>query len=162
MRQEQKIRNYLYDLLGTDSKLIPESIIIFWSEEYGKQVDMILQDKRGIEWRIDRVLTVDVESDVDHNKISWRNNSAAEELDYSVPYLESVLPNWEENELLIPILGIDSNSMANYDLVVINLTDIKLFKLSVWVHDENVGNEEPVLHDFEDDFETFFIKWHQL
>lgn len=158
---KQKIRNYLYELLGTDYKLIPEAIIDFWSEVYSQQVDRVVKDTHGNEWRIDRVLTVDNESDVNHDIISWRNNSASEQLDYSVPYLESILPNWEENELLIPILGIDSNSMASYDLVVINLTDIKLPKLSVWVHDENVGNEEPVLHDLKDDFETFINKWNQ-
>ena len=158
---KQKIENYLYELLGTDCKFIPEAIIDFWGKVYGHQVDKVIKDTQGIEWRIDRVLTVDNESDVNHNTISWRNNSAAEQLDYSVPYLESVLPNWEENELLIPILGIDSNSIAHYDLVVINLTDIKSPRLSVWVHDENIGMEEPVLHDLEDDFETFIKKWNQ-
>jgi hypothetical protein len=159
---KQKIEKYLFELLGTDSKFIPEAIIDFWSEVYGQQVDKVMKDTNGNEWRIDRVLTVDNESDVNHETISWRNDSAAEHLDYSVPYLESVLPNWEENELLIPILGIDSNSTAEYDLVVLNLTDIKFPKLSVWLHDENVGKEEPVLYDLKDDLESFIVKWNQL
>jgi hypothetical protein len=160
MSIKQKIKDYINEILGDKSVVVPESIIDFWATNYGQQVNKTMVDNSGNNWRIDRVLTVDAEEDVNITKTSWRNNVGAEELDYSVPYLESILSNWVENDKLIPLLAINSNETACYDLVVINLFHETL-KLSVWVHDDNIDMDEPVLYNIAESVDDFLIQWNQ-
>jgi len=123
-----KIENYLKGLGTNLFDKIPKEVLQFWSENYGKDVHINIIDYNGKSWTVDKVLTVDDFSDVNDEKKSWRSNSSPEELDYSLQYLESILPNWEEQSELIPIFGINAKDNSEYDLVVLNMIDKPVFK----------------------------------
>lgn len=157
---KEKIKKYLEEILDDTAEIIPESIINFWVENYGLTVNKTITDENNKKWNIDRILTVDSDEEVDQNSISWRNNSDFADLDYSLPYLESILSNWEENDTLIPIMGIESNNYANYDLLVINISNNNIPKISIWVHDENWNSDEPYLIDISKNCDEFINKWN--
>lgn len=147
-----KIENYLNGLGTNLFDKIPKEVLQFWSEHYGKDVCINIIDCNGKSWTVDKVLTVDDYSDSIHEKKSCRNNSSPEELDYSLQYLESILPNWEEQSELIPIFGINSKDNSEYDLLVLNMIDKP--KACIWVHEENF--DEPLLIDIKNEITDFF------
>ena len=151
--KQQKLEAYLLDVMQDGFNSFPISILEFWSHHYGRQLHKVITDKDGNNWTVDKILTVDTGEDAPAHPISWRHNNGPEALDYSLPYLESVLPNWEVDANLIPFMGIHSNDQATYDLVVVNLTDATTPRLSIWVHDDNA--DDTSLIDLSDDFDTF-------
>lgn len=156
---KEKIVRYLKETLGDHDVAIPESLIDFWSTYYGQPINKTMTDVEGQSWHMDSVLTVDSREEVNPTEYSWRNSSSPAALDYSVPYLESVLSNWEEHDRLIPIMAIESQERAEFDLVVINLVDNQKLKISIWVHEENDDSDEPYLVDLAENWDDFYEKW---
>lgn len=144
MTTKSKIELYIAGVIEKNRISVPVSLIAFWADNYGLTINKIIIDKEGNEWVIDKVLSVDAEDEILSTEISWRNNSSPLELDYSAPYLESVLPNWEENDLLIPFAALNTENAA-FDLLVINFLSGNIPKISIWVHEES------------NDIEAFFI-----
>ena len=157
---KNKILTYLKEVLRDTVTDVPDSFVDFWIDHYGAKVKKIILDKNDKEWRVDKVLTVDEENEVAPKPISWRNGSSPEALDYSVLHLESIFSNWEEHEELIPFAGIDSLESTAYDLLVLNFLETTVPKVSVWVHEQSFGYEEPYLIDVADSFEDFLAKWN--
>lgn len=156
---EEKIKTHLVRLLEDKNDVFPDEILQFWVRHYGATVDKTILDKTGKEWTVDQVLSVDMKEDVSPTPVSWRNNISPAALDYSAPYLESVLSNWEEHDKLIAIAGIRSHEKSNYDLLVISFLEGHSPKVSIWVHNESFGYDEPYLIEVADSFEIFQTDW---
>ena len=150
---KQKLEAYLLDLMQEGFNSFPTSILEFWSTHYGMELNKVIADKNGNNWTVDRILTVDTDEDAPAEPISWRHNNGPEALDYSLPYLESILPNWEEDAALIPMMAINSNENSTYDLVVLDLSNATTPKLSIWVHDDSA--DDTTLFDLTQDLDEF-------
>lgn len=156
MNNTKKIEFYLAEIINDYKTIVPASIITFWANNYGKIVNKPILDKNGTKWTVDKILTVDSEEEVTSSEVSWRSNSSALELDYSAPYLESILPNWEENNELIPFAALNIESAA-FDLLVINFLYTNNPKVSIWLHEEST-REEPFLIEVADSCDEFILK----
>lgn len=149
MTIKHKLERYLAETAAGE---IPGPFIDFWTENYGKNIHKTIRDADDNEWVLQRMLTVNDEKEIETGTISWRNNTVPEELDYSVPYLESVLPNWEENDRLIPFAALNTDNAA-FDLAVLNFSESSIPKISIWLHEESL--REAFLTDIANTAEDF-------
>ena len=157
-----KIEDYLKrGLREIEGGEIPEIFIEFWSHYYGQQVNLELTDIDGQKWHVDRLLHLDGRDEITDRTVSWRGGDL-EQLDYSVEYLESVMPNWEDHSHIFPFAGIDSSERSAYDLVTLDYTCSKQPKISIWVHEKSFGYEEPFLIEVSPTFEQFMDYWNTM
>lgn len=151
MNTKNRIELYLAETTAAE---IPGSFIDYWVKNYGKVIDIPITDKQGGQWVLQKMLTVNDEDEMEDGEISWRNNSSPAELDFSVPYLESILPNWEENDRLIPFAALNTDNAA-FDLAVLDFSGSLTPKISIWVHEKNA--QEMFLIDIADTVDDFLM-----
>lgn len=120
------------------------------------------RDYRGRERRIDRIFSYLSKEDVKGAyQRSWRHGAADVRLDYSVPYFESLMPNWEENGVIVPFAGIGVNQSAEYDMLCFHFQFVPKPLVVLWEHEENACASKPVhfvAKDFADFMELVFAK----
>jgi hypothetical protein len=66
---------------------------------------------------------------------SWRGDDLR--LDYSVPYFESMMPNWQENGVIVPFAGVGVNEMAAYDMLCFHFQFVPQPQVVLWEHEGN-------------------------
>jgi hypothetical protein len=104
-----------------------------------------LRDHRGPERRIDRIFSYAGKEDLKGAyQRSWRHGAGDVRLDYSVPYFESLMPNWEENGVLVPFAGLGANESAAYDMLCFHFQFIPKPVVVLWEHEENAGESDRV------------------
>lgn len=65
------------------------------------------------ELKVDRVFSfIDYKNMDDIFIESWRSPECGIRVDYSVPYFEGNMSNWEDNESIVPFGGLSANDSA--------------------------------------------------
>ena len=85
--------------------------------------------------------------------LSWRHGADDIRLDYSVPYLESILANWEELDDVVPFVGIGADESDGYDMLCFDYRAEGCPSIVFWWHEDNASDEvitEPFARDFAD------------
>lgn len=70
-------------------------------------------------------------------QLSWRHTGSDIRLDYSVPYFESMMSNWNESSFLIPFLGVNNEERDEYDMLCLYYEFIPRPTVALWEHGEN-------------------------
>ena len=157
-----KIEDYLKRRLRENEEgEIPEKFIEFWSHYYGQQVNFEITDINGKKWLVDRFLHLDDRDEITDRTVSWCGGGL-EQLDYSVEYLESGMPNWEDHSHIYPFAGINTKGNVEFNLVTLDYMCSKQPKISIWVHEESFGYEEPFLIEVSPTFKQFMDYWNTL
>jgi hypothetical protein len=113
------------------------------------------RDYAGRERRIDRIFSYASKEDLKGDyQASWRHGAGDIRLDCSVPYFESLMPNWEENGILVPFAGVGANESAAYDMLCFHFQFTPAPLVILWEHEENAGESE-VVHFVAKDFADF-------
>lgn len=93
------------------------------------------RDADGIAQPIQRVLSYATREELaGPPQLDWRGGGDTR-LTYSVPYLESTLPNWEEDETLFPFAGVHSEDMAAFDLLCLHYGSKGRASVVFWQHE---------------------------
>jgi hypothetical protein len=113
------------------------------------------RDPNGRVRQIDRIFSYASEKDLKGEyRPSWRHGAGDVRLDYSVPYFESILPNWEENGVIVPFAGVGANESAEYDMLCFHFQFVPKPLVVLWEHEENACESDPV-HFVARDFAEF-------
>ncbi len=120
---------------------------------YGRALrDCWFRDDRGRKRRIDRIFSYASRADLTGpTQLSWRHRAGDVRLDYSVPYFESLMPNWNENRDLVPFAGVAVNEAAAYDMLCFHIHFVPKPLVVLWEHEEN-AYESNVVHFVARDF----------
>jgi hypothetical protein len=112
------------------------------------------RDHRGRERQIDRIFSYASKEDLKGEyQQSWRHGAGDIRLDYSVPYFESLMPNWEENGVIVPFAGLGANESVAYDMLSFHFHFIPKPLVVLWEHEENY--EADLVHFVAQDFAAF-------
>ena len=112
-----------------------------------------LRDHRGRERRIDRIFSYANREDLKGKfQPSWRGDGDVR-LEYSVPYFESLMPNWQENDVIVPFAGVSVNQSAAYDMLCFHFGFIPKPVVVLWEHEENPDSD--LVHFIARDFAAF-------
>jgi len=125
-----KIEKYFERGLREIDAKIPDDFVVFWSTYYGQPVNIELTDIHGAKWKVDRFLHLDDHEDSNDKIHLWRNDGV-EHLAYSVEFLESSMPNWEDRADIFPFAGINCKGTSEYNLVVLDYTCSQRPKVSI-------------------------------
>ena len=117
--------------------------------------DCWIRDHRGRDRRIDRVFSYASRDDLKGSpQPSWRPGSKDLRLDYSIHYLESMMPNWKGSDVLVPFAGVGANGSAEYDMLCLHLSFIPKPIVVLWEHEGNAYDSDAV-HFVARDFVEF-------
>ena len=112
---------------------------------------------KSVDWtklQLDRVFSFSSRDSLSGDApLSWRHGADDIRLDYSVPYLESILPNWEELDDVIPFVGIGVDESAGYNMLCFDYRVAGCPSIAFWWHEDNASDEvitEPFARDFAD------------
>ena len=132
----------------------------FLRRHYGVTLsDCWVKDVEGNELRVQRVLTYeDRDSLPGAIQPSWRGSPDDERLEYSVLYLESSYPNWEDHDKLIPFAGIDCEEMSQFDMLCLDYREEGRPSVVVWIAEESMGYASPKTDPVADDFDEFLSR----